>query len=196
MEKIKSRIITLTVISVCFVFFTSICIAIDVNFDSPTEVELNEEFEIKTLFQNSISYDIKIFVHNSSDNKITRGEIISLTSNGDKWQDSWNYLLSPPTKGRIYRLKIVEYSEKANICLRLRKTGTSNYEEACKSIEIIKPTSNSVIQENFSLEAPIRLNNIEKKQFTDTESKIRLYMVSAFFIITVIILILFVLRKI
>ena len=196
MKKIKSRIINLTVISAFFIFFIPSCIAIDINFDYPNEVEINKEFEIKVLFESSINYDIKIFVHNSSDKKITRGEIISLIDNNGKWQDSWNYLPPALIDNNFYRLKITENSEKADICIRLRKTGASTFDEICKAIKIVQILTDKDNKKEFLSTEPIILNNIEKNEFIDVQGKFGAYLVFIFFIFITVLILFFILHKI
>ncbi|MEK6850434.1 MAG: hypothetical protein AABX85_02585 [Nanoarchaeota archaeon] len=196
MKKIKSSIINLTAISVFVIFFISPCIAIEIDFDYPNEVEVNKEFEINVLFESSTNYDIKIFVHNSSDEKITREEIISLVENNGKWQDSWNYLPLSVIDNNLYHLKITENSEKAGICIRLRKTGASKFEEICKKIKIVPISTARGNQEELPPVEPIILSNIEKNEFIDVQGKFRTYLSFIFFIFMIVLLLFFILNKI
>ncbi|MEI6850072.1 MAG: hypothetical protein WCK29_03460, partial [archaeon] len=84
--------------------------------------------------------DIKLYIHNSSDDKIVRSEILSNTLNSGIWKDSWNYISSSFPDNLSYKIKLTSYSNNSSICVKLRKVNSSKTEELCKTfIQNLEP---------------------------------------------------------
>lgn len=118
--------------------------AIEFSFDSPGSVELEKEFTVSISSGEEISedFDVKIFIHESEDEKISREEYVSEIYDEEKesWSDSWYYLIeSFPKKGE-YKIKASKSEGDKLICARLRKSSDkdSGFEEVCNEIEILE----------------------------------------------------------
>lgn len=117
-------------------FFVSFSSAIDFTFDSPDSVEINEEFKVVINAGSSENFDVKVFVHNSDDAKIARGEYISEILFEDSWQDPWYYLKESFPDVTEYEIRITESFGERNICVRLRKSDTQSIYTECLPIKI------------------------------------------------------------
>lgn len=115
-------------------------------FTSPESISVEERFEIEIFPESEEHYDVKIYIHNSSDDKITRGEIISEIFE-EVWRDPWTYIKDSLPSQKIYEVRLIEGSGKMQICVNLRKTGKTNYEKSCKEITIKKDISKEVDEE-------------------------------------------------
>jgi len=104
--------------------YSSILSAFDITLSSPSNVELNESFDVSISSENTQkTFDIKIYVHNSPDDKIARNEIISYISDGNVWKDSYLY--------------IINSYPSLQICAQLRENGkTAIFSKTCNSISI------------------------------------------------------------
>jgi len=132
----------------------------ELSLNFPQEVSLNTEFKVSLISQSTKLSDVKIFVHNSSDEKILRSEIISQIL-GTAWQDSWLYINSVFPSQKEFTLKIDSYANNAKICAQLRETNkTATYEKVCAQITIRKldnsqpteeTTENSNLQETSEI---------------------------------------------
>jgi len=110
--------------------------AVEFTFNSPETASLEKPFQVSLSSDAPDECDVKIFVHNSSDSKIKQNEIISQIKNEGKWKDSWNYALSAFPSQKTYELNVIEQPGNRNICVRLRKTNQSLFEELCKPIKV------------------------------------------------------------
>ena len=88
--EIHSILLILLVLSP-IIIFTAISSALEISIDSPNSVEVGERFYVSIDADTTETNDVKIFVHDSSDDKITQNEYISEIY-GDEWQSSWNYI--------------------------------------------------------------------------------------------------------
>jgi len=130
-------IITLMVIN-SFAIFSSFVNSLEIEFNYPSEVELNREFKVSIDFEANDTYDVKIFAYNSKDTKVTRDEYISDIYNSEKnsWQDSWNYLAASFPNQKEYSIKVTKSPGDRQICARVRKTGASSSFSKCGSITV------------------------------------------------------------
>jgi hypothetical protein len=108
---------------------------IDFTFDSPEEIELEEEFVVEINVQTNEVYDIKIFVY--KDTKRRNGLVSEIYSDGS-WKSSWFYLKGVFPSEREFKNRVLENYGDFEICARMRKTGESNFDEECKDIKIIE----------------------------------------------------------
>ncbi|MBI2452569.1 hypothetical protein HYV50_05870 [Candidatus Pacearchaeota archaeon] len=125
--------------------------ALELELNSPAEAEINKEFSVSiSANSDSDKYDIKIFVHNSEDGSVNRGEYISEIYNpsNDKWQDSWNYLPALFPEQTQYKIRVTESPGEREICARLRKEGTSATSTKCGQITITSSENNNNNDEN------------------------------------------------
>jgi hypothetical protein len=121
-------IIILTAISLILTA-NSVC-ALDVTFTAPSETEVNSSFDIIISTDVSENYDVKAFVENDAE------KIISKTMNDGKWKSSNYYLIGVFPEQNTFSLIVIS-EEEGNVCVRLRKTGTtSTPEKFCQGIKI------------------------------------------------------------
>jgi len=161
--------------------------SLEFNFSSPVSIELNETFKVSISLDTQENYDVKIFVHNSSDSSISRAEIISMIL-ADKWQDSWLYIPSSFPSKKEYELKVTESSGDRELCVQLRKTNKTSYFKECKSILVNLPgdypptqinEDNLPESNNLSLQplednkdAPIQTDNLSNLSIAQNEEVI------------------------
>jgi len=121
--------------------------ALDIFLDSPSEANLNQEFTVTIDTPDSDIYDVKIFVHNSEDTKITSDEYISeIYSNG--WKNPWYYLKESFPDKKQYEIKVISNPGNREICARLRKSGASSFDTQCKPITIKDTQDESIINKD------------------------------------------------
>lgn len=154
-----SSLIILTVISLNF------SSALEITLQFPSSIRVNEEFDVFLEADSSETHDVKIFVHNSEDEKITRGEYVSEIEN-DGWQDSWNYVPSIFPEKKEFSIKITEFSEKLGICARLRKSDTQTTSIKCYELENVEEAED----EETQVEEPEDEEESEEKE--EAEEKI------------------------
>lgn len=135
--------------------------AIAINFDSPSSVEINEEFTVTIDADSQETHDVKIFVHTSEDKKIARGEYISEIYEED-WADSWFYIKESFPEKVEYKIKVIESPGERKICVRLRKTSTQTTKIECKDLSVLESEQ---VQEAPSFEeTPAQPDDEEKKE--------------------------------
>lgn len=128
-----------TAISFALIFFALISLtsaAIDFTFSSPASVEINESFPILISATTSDKYDVKIFVQDNE----TTATISEIYDSG--WRNPFKYILSAFPDKSSFDIRAIIHSDKAQICVRLRKTDTSSptYTK-CAPISIVRPSS-------------------------------------------------------
>lgn len=137
----------------CILTATSLVSGLDINF--PGSINVNESFNVEINQDSNNNYDIKIFIHNSTDEKISRNEIISHILDEGKWKDSYLYINNAYPKKNVYSIKADSYSSNANICVQLRISGkTTISEKECQPIQIeqiIQKEAISAYPENFTV---------------------------------------------
>ena len=141
----------ITIISSLFLF-TSFSSAQSLTFNYPNEVSINEEFSVVLDTSITETSDVKIFVHDSEDESVSRGEYISEIFNSG-WKDSWNYLNAVFPEQKEYKIRVTESPGARKICARLRKTGAKSLTTFCQDITVIateKPKSSDEDEEESS----------------------------------------------
>lgn len=105
--------------------------AIDFDFSSPERVQKDVAFEVEISASSagSESYDVKIFVGQA--NK----QFSEIEDNG-QWRSPYRYLAGAFPQTRVFRV-IAHFTGESEICVRLRKSSTTMFDERCKPIEII-----------------------------------------------------------
>lgn len=109
------------------IFFISAVFALELS--SPESVNLNDSFEVSVSSQASELSDIKIFAAN--DEKKIISEIFN-----DGWKNPFYYLKSVFPEQTIFKIRILEAGE-YDLCVRLRPSGKSSFEEKCNPIQVI-----------------------------------------------------------
>jgi hypothetical protein len=137
-------VIVLMVISITF---TSRVIAEEVSLNSPENVEIDEEFTVEIDSAVEETCDVKIFIHNSDDSRISRSEYISeiYSEADDTWKDSWFYIIGSFPEQKEYKLKVASSSGQREICVKLRKSSDkeSGFDQVCRDIEINEKSTSS-----------------------------------------------------
>jgi len=123
------------VISLLAIFALPNLSALTLTLDSPSKVNLNEEFLVSINADSSENHDVKIFVHNSNDKKVTRKEYISEILD-ENWKSSWYYLKESFPNNKQYRIRVFSSPGEREICLRLRKSNSTISYTKCNPIEV------------------------------------------------------------
>lgn len=144
--------------------------ASSLSIQAPSSVALNEELNVSLSYETAKTYDVKIYVHNSSDSRVARSEILSDIWNSG-WKDSWLYITSAFPSQTSFKIKVNAFALNAQICAQLRETEKKAIsQKACMPIEILdNPISENNAQteetENASLE-----NSPNSQETQDTEN--------------------------
>lgn len=118
----------------------------DIPFDAPSEVETGESFTVAIRLDSSDIYDVKVFVHESDDEKIAREEYTSEIED-DGWKDPWFYLPEAFPENKEYEVRVPKVSGDQTLCVRLRKTGSDTASTACKEISVKESEDNEEDEE-------------------------------------------------
>lgn len=153
----------LMVISLSLIFLLQFAAALNIDFESPSEIGIDEEFTVKIEADSTETFDVKIFVHTSEDKKISRGEYSSEIM-ADDWQSSWNYINEAFPEEKTYKVKVVESPGERTICVRLRKSDTKTTNIECKTIEVIEPEQIKEESTEEIEEEPIENLELEKAE--------------------------------
>ena len=112
----------------------------------PDTVHVSEEFEVSVDSTSNKTSDIKIYIHNSSDEKITRSEVLSQILDST-WKDSWLYVSSIFPSEKTFKLKADTYSSTSEICLQIRQVNKTTYDKICLPINLFPSSSQELNQE-------------------------------------------------
>lgn len=191
--------------------------ALELSFDAPQKVEIDEEFEVSITLDSEETFDVKIFVHTSNDEKIARDQYISEIYNGEDWSDSWYYLKEAYPEEDTFEIKVVDEPGDRTICTRVRSASDAITTE-CEEIEVdeedeekelngqvekeIEYVKQETAQEDFSpkiqQEEIIMLNapQEQKRELISTSTNTnRLWLIYSFSAFSLLIIILLALRK-
>jgi hypothetical protein len=147
--------------------------------DSPEEVKINEEFEVRIDADSSEVFDVKIFVHNSEGGIVTRDEYTSEIYN-DGWKDPWYYLLEAFPSKKQYTIIVPNKIAYQDICVKLRKTEEPDtIFKTCNEIRVVglggnveKKTSEKVIEPDSEVLQQETQEMIDKKDEPSQENVI------------------------
>ena len=157
--------------------------ALELSLDSPSSIEINNEFQVEINLDSEETYDVKVFVHNSPDSGVTRNEYISKIFSTEKntWQSSWNYLAGSYPKEKKYQLKVSESPGNRQVCARVRKTGANSSISKCNSILVSgdptnKESDNTKNEDNNSelsdnLEGESNKKDEEEKELNNKDNE-------------------------
>lgn len=138
--------------------------ALKISFDSPSSVDIDEEFDVNIDADSSDTFDVKIFVHTSNTQSIARNQYISEIYDGS-WQDSWYYLTDSFPDEKTYRIRVVDDPGDRTICVRLRKSGSDSTTIDCEDIEVNEGNGKSS-KDNSDIE-----DSIEQVSFVKQDSQ-------------------------
>jgi len=139
---IKFLLIIILVLFVFVLFFVSVG-ALEFSFDSPDKVKVDETFSVSINAAVAADYDVKITVFDGK-------EIISEIDN-DGWKNPYYYLKGVFPEEKEYANRVIRGEGEKDICVRLRKTGKTSYDEVCKKITVEKSdeeTGNDETEDN------------------------------------------------
>jgi hypothetical protein len=160
-------------ISILLVFSIHLTQAAELTLDSPDSVEINEEFKVSINLNllESEEYDVKIFIHDSDDEKISREEYISEIYDGG-WKDSYYYIKGSFPASKEYEIRATSSPGDRIICLRLRKSSSedSGFEQICKPIEITASKESSKTKTEDSEEKSTASGSDEKQSLDQPQA--------------------------
>jgi hypothetical protein len=128
---VKTILLILILMAISLPFSSSL----KINFDSPSSVNINEEFTVSIDADSSDPHDVKVFVHKSSDKSIQGSEYISEILDTD-WSNPWFYIKEAFPDKTEFKIRVIESPGDRSICVRLRKTETETVSTECDSITI------------------------------------------------------------
>jgi len=134
--------------------------ALDFSFDSPSEAEVNEEFEVTINAQTGDIYDVKIFVYHET--KKREGLISEIYFDG-AWKSSYYYLQDVFPAESKFKNKVLSFAEGAEICVRMRLAEQTDFDEICKEIDIKESSSPNTNSQNN--------NELDEEKETNLETK-------------------------
>jgi len=112
---------------------TSFVSALEFSFDSPTEVEIDEEFDVVINAETNEIYDVKIFVW-----KDEKSNTISEIFKENQWKNPHYYLQDVFPENNIFKNKVLEGNGIREICIRMRVADTNGFDEVCQPISILE----------------------------------------------------------
>jgi hypothetical protein len=137
--------------------------AIELQLDSPEFVKLEEAFSTEISADTTEDHDVKIFIRNNEDNLIS--EIFS-----DGWKNPYYYLKEAFPEQSEFKIQALE-TGKHEICLRLRQTGKTSFDEKCNEIEILeKEEKQEELQSTEDISE--KIEEPTKKQLESNENKL------------------------
>jgi hypothetical protein len=120
-----------TVISLLAVFLSlGLASALEFNFDSPSSAKLNETLTVALSAATSDIYDVKIWVQDNG----TKSTLSQIYNEG--WKNPYYYLKSAFPDKKEFSIHVTNYSDSAQLCVRMRKSGTTAYSDKCAPLEI------------------------------------------------------------
>ena len=136
--------------------------ALEFKLNTPESVNINESFKVSINAETTENYDVKIFIQDNEE------KIISEIYNGG-WKNPRYYIKSAfpnKTEFEIRALSAGNYE----ICVRLRKSGKTTFDEACNKIDIKtliekeEPLENTEEDKggNVKIDEDIEEENLEK----------------------------------
>ena len=150
--------------------FVQIVSSLEISIDAPESVEIGERFIVSIDAETTDTYDVKIFIHNSEDEKISQSEYISEIYGG-KWQSSWNYVPEIFPKEKEFKLIVLESPGDREICVKLRKTSTGTASQTkCVKLEVLSSSKQKEINsELVSEEQEVKIEE-EKSTVVNLDS--------------------------
>lgn len=102
---------------------------------------VGENMSVNITANDSATYDVKIFIHDA--NKTLLSEVYA-----GKWKNPFYYLKEAYPTQSSFIIRATRNSEDAALCVRLRKTGTMNYQENCTPLVLMpaKPSEPEALE--------------------------------------------------
>lgn len=130
----------------CFIVLMSVSVhAEKFSVEAPSTVTMGENFSVTLRVSNVGQYDVKLAI-------IDGKRVISrIYANG--WKSSFYYVPNSLTSEASFTLQATEVISQAQFCVRVRKAGTSTFEENCQSITVqatSSPSSSAYLNESLS----------------------------------------------
>ncbi len=164
MKKIFLSATNLTAISLILLILP-IASALDFNFSAPGQINIQEPFSVSIYSQTSESYDVKIYVVNSSNNILSESD-----NNG--WKSSIYYIKNSFPKVSTYDIRAIKAQKDTEICVRMRKTGTEKTTPAsCMPIIILNENSSNIQEANSEKEVAENPKNLSGTLKTDSNQE-------------------------
>lgn len=148
-------------------FLLPLASSIDLEITAPEEAIINENISIQIHYTSNELHDVKIFIQE-------KNEIISKIYSENQWKNPFYYLRSSFPKQTSFTVKAIQESQKAELCVRLRKTGETIYIQTCQEITLISSQVNveeskSDFSENIEKHKMIVLNSPVKPEILVTK---------------------------
>lgn len=103
--------------------------ALDFSFEFPDETFLDQEFKVLINSDVDDIYDVKIYIYKDT-------KEYSEIYDGDKWQSTHYYLKETFPKNKEFEV-LSHFEGDTEICVQLRKSGTSGFDKLCEEISIL-----------------------------------------------------------
>lgn len=182
--------------------------ALDFDVISPEEVTAEEEFSFEIILETEEIYDVKAYVHEHNKDAC---EILS----GEEWKSPYYYLKEAFPEKTEFSL-LPHYAGETQICVKLRKSGGSSFDEVCNDITVLpaeeESSDDETTEEEPNIETKIKTNNTnlnqeenyrkitlnrktEDQTFTTKTDKLRTATIYSFLVFCVLIIILLALRR-
>ena len=129
-------------ITTVMVINLSLVSGIEFDFDYPSEIQADEEFEVLINFETTEIYDVKIYVY---DDVKASSEIWD----GSAWKSTHFYLKDVFPNQKKFRLKAYDIGE-TDICVQLRKSGSGSFDKVCDSINVLESDGSDSGSDDFN----------------------------------------------
>ena len=98
----------------------------EISFHAPDSVPLGENFTVVIAFDSKADFDVKIVVQDAEKKPVSQ------IWDGTAWKSSFYYLPAASPDEYTFTIRVPSPVHNASLCVRLRKMGSSIYEETCK----------------------------------------------------------------
>ncbi len=159
----------LILFSLTFLYSLSSAAAVSFSFSSPDEAELSVPFNVTISADSTEEKDVKVFIKDSAYENLS--EIYN-----DGWKSTRYYIKSAFPEKDTFTLLPKAESNKAEICIRLRKIGKTAFEELCKDIVIIGTTPSSLNKEIINAERGINNSIINVREESNEKKEEIIYL--------------------
>ncbi|MAE49850.1 hypothetical protein CMI48_03415 [Candidatus Pacearchaeota archaeon] len=142
---------------------TNVSAALTIDLTTPSEVKINDSFDVTIAADTSDKHDVKLFVYQDS-----YSDIISEIKKSGDWSNPFYYTKEAFPDQKTFQLRVLEAPGTRELCVRLRKTGGSSFDQTCTNITLIASQTESNEdedqQDNTEEEEESEQNEEEDKQ--------------------------------
>lgn len=131
---------------------------------APSEVIVGESFTVTIEHNDTATADVKLFVQNQVFQNLSKIIIEGVE------KSTFYYLKEVFPTQTTFTLTVVQGAHNAELCVRLRKTGKTSYEETCQSLVIQGSTSSEEETEEPLSQVPDEEEAYTNKTVTRTSS--------------------------